>query len=489
MATSTDLEGARRVLRVVLLAPLFVGSLASCRSATNPDDAEPVQLELLSGDQQPAFAGAELTQPLAVRVTRAGKPERDLAVRWRIPQGGGAVSEPMSRTDTAGVAVTRVTMPIDGAQTLVLAEVEHAAVTFRFHPTLGWMSVGAGYGHTCALSTTGQAYCWGRNSRGQVGDGSETERPTPVRVSWGLEFTALAVGWFHSCGLRPGGEAYCWGDNGRGQLGVGDVALRQTPARVATQERFQAIAAGYLHTCGVTLTGSLLCWGANDHQALGQPGLATRCPNSPDVCALVPTRVETATTFARVAAGEFHTCAVAADGAGHCWGFNGDGELGTGGGLGTSPALPQAVAGGLRFAAIAAHSRHSCALGTDRTAWCWGRNATGETGQDRHFRTLAPQRVGSASFASISTGNTYSCGVLVTAVAACWGSQSGGEGDFKIPTPIPGLTDVSGVSVGFAHACAVAASQVWCWGDNGSHQLGVPSPPDSPTPLRVVFPP
>ena len=84
---------------------------------------------------------------------------------------------------------------------------------------------------------------------------------------------------------------------------------------------------------------------------------------------------------------------------------------------------------------------------------------------------------------------TDACRVLLASVAACWGTQDGADGDFQVPRPIGGITDVRLVSVGFAHACALAAFQVWCWGDNGSHQLGVPTPQQTATPVRVVFPP
>jgi alpha-tubulin suppressor-like RCC1 family protein len=429
-------------------------------------------VELMSGDQQLAFAGEELKEPLAVRVTRGGVPVPHLGVRWRIIEGGGAIDEPLSHTDSAGLASVRVIMPLEGTQVLVLAEAEGSSATFRLYPTRVFSFVGAGYGHTCALSTTGHAYCWGRNDKAQLGDGSETERTTPVPVRLGLQFEVLAVGWFHTCGLVQSGQLFCWGDNGSGQLGVGDLFLRHAPTPVASEERFVAVSAGYLHTCGITLDGTLLCWGADDHAQSGLPRMA-----------------EGATAFTRVAAGEFHSCALALDGAAYCWGFNGDGELGTGAAFGTTEALPQAVAGGLQFTDIVAHSRHTCALATDGTAYCWGRNGTGETGQDRFFRTRTPLPVSSALFQLISTGDVYSCGVQVTSVAACWGSQAGEDGDFKVPSAIAGLADVSLVSVGFAHTCAVAAFQIWCWGDNSSRQLGVPTSQGSLTPVRVVFPP
>ena len=90
--------------------------------------------------------------------------------------------------------------------------------------------------HSCALSTTGAAYCWGANTVGQLGDGTQTDRNVPTAVSMpvGVTFTAISAGQDHSCGLTAQGAIYCWGWNTNGQLGDGTtVSPRLTPVRVA----------------------------------------------------------------------------------------------------------------------------------------------------------------------------------------------------------------------------------------------------------------
>lgn len=95
-------------------------------------------------------------------------------------------------------------------------------------PAVGWQG---GVAHTCALTESGQAYCWGWNGAGQLGDGTAVDRHTPVAVSGGLSFTAIAPGSSHTCAIR-GGSVSCWGGNAEGQLGIGTLSESWTPAPV-----------------------------------------------------------------------------------------------------------------------------------------------------------------------------------------------------------------------------------------------------------------
>jgi hypothetical protein len=135
----------------------------------------------------------------------------------------------------------------------------------------GWFApVVLGESHTCARARAGGAYCWGRNDAGQLGDGSNVDRSTPVAISGGIAFTSLVAGVVHTCGLTAAGSAYCWGSNADGQLGIGTIGgSASTPQLVVGGRTFVSIAVGDHHSCGVIANGLAYCWGRNDHGQLG----------------------------------------------------------------------------------------------------------------------------------------------------------------------------------------------------------------------------
>ena len=102
----------------------------------------------------------------------------------------------------------------------------------NLEPLTNVQQVAAGENHTCALLNSGEVYCWGRNDSGQLGDGTTSERLTPVAVSELSGVTAITAGYSHTCALLIGGEVRCWGYNGRGQLGDGTATFRPFPAPV-----------------------------------------------------------------------------------------------------------------------------------------------------------------------------------------------------------------------------------------------------------------
>jgi alpha-tubulin suppressor-like RCC1 family protein len=83
------------------------------------------------------------------------------------------------------------------------------------------------------VTTANVAYCWGRNDLGQLGDGTRTQRLTPIAVAGGRFFRQVSAGTGHTCGVTPADRAFCWGSNQFGQLGDGTRNIRLTPVAVA----------------------------------------------------------------------------------------------------------------------------------------------------------------------------------------------------------------------------------------------------------------
>ena len=95
------------------------------------------------------------------------------------------------------------------------------------------IGLGVGGNSSCLVANTGRAWCWGLNMYGQLGDGTLTERRTPVEVQSAFNFTAITVGGNHACGIADDGRTYCWGLNAWGQLGNGSTnGLDGNPAPV-----------------------------------------------------------------------------------------------------------------------------------------------------------------------------------------------------------------------------------------------------------------
>src|SRR5262249_49919374 len=154
-------------------------------------------------------------------------------------------------------------------------------------------------------------YCWGSNSKGQLGDNSVINRTAPVAVATGMKFTTIDAGPEHTCGLTDAGAAYCWGRNDRGQLGDSTTTARTSPVAVTGSLVFIMITAGgssWGSTCALTTNGEAYCWGEN---ATGQLGLGTVADGAAHA---VPAPVSGGLTFAALSAGGGHVCGLTAAG-------------------------------------------------------------------------------------------------------------------------------------------------------------------------------
>ena len=367
---------------------------------------------------------------------------------------------------------------------------------------LAFASVAAGGAHTCALTSSGAAYCWGRGESGQLGIASPSGlcpiddqvfpcRLIPVAVQGGLVFTALDAGGEHACGLTGAGSAYCWGRNNAGQLGDNSNTNRSGPVAVAGGLTFVSLSTGALHSCGLTAQGAAYCWGANSRGQLGDGSTTNRS---------VPVAVTGGQSFEKITAGGFnfgHTCAVTSAGQAYCWGDNGEGQLGLGTADQAAHSTPAPVSGVVVFASLSAGlGSHTCGLTSTGSAFCWGANAFGALGDGTTTSRFSPVPVsGGLVFAQIIAGGFigHTCGVTTAGKAYCWGeNEVGAIGDGTlldplIPSAVAGGHSFSRLDAGFRHTCGrTTAGSLYCWGSNRAGQLGVNSVAIQIAPARVV---
>jgi alpha-tubulin suppressor-like RCC1 family protein len=385
------------------------------------------------------------------------------------------------------LVVTAAVRDLDGD---ALEEQVRVAFTTAASGTFSIVQISAGWGHTCAVTLDGTGYCWGVNLYGSLGTGTQyvgSNSGTPRAVAGGLSFAQVTAGGSRTCGVTGDGQAYCWGWNIDGTLGDGTEVDRAVPTPVAGGLRFAQVSTGKAlvsaHTSAVTPDDIAYCW-----PSCGFGGVEG-VPSG--LVQFEPIRFEGELRFGQVSAGTGHSCGVATDGRAYCWGSNffgqfGDGTIDTEGPRGPSP-----VAGDLLFKEVTAGSGHTCGVTTDGVAYCWGLNEAGQLGDGTTDRRLTPTPVaGGLRFAELSAGDFHSCGVTTDGVGYCWGHNGAQFGDGRLgdgttvdrltPTPVAGGLRFALVSAGSSHTCGVTTDHVaYCWGFNGGGQLGYGTPTPS----------
>jgi len=190
--------------------------------------------------------------------------------------------------------------------------------------TLQFRQISAGAEHTCGITTSDDLYCWGANDDGQLGNGTtEPSVLAPSRVDIMGPLTSVSAGGGHTCATTTSRQAYCWGSNEAGQLGSPAAGVRSpTPTLVSGGISFATIAAGASHTCAATYERRGYCWGANEFGQIGNAEIDSGAHTVPD-------SIRTYLNFFEISPGLHHTCANSND-LGFCWGANGFGQVGNG---------------------------------------------------------------------------------------------------------------------------------------------------------------
>eukprot|EP00900_Chrysochromulina_parva_P014055 jgi/Chrpa1/22650/Chrysochromulina_OHIO_Genome00026605-RA len=349
-----------------------------------------------------------------------------------------------------------------------------------------------GDSNTCAYVTAFK--CWGTNSEGQLGDGTEgtgaDNRYTPTTINVGGTVGLLTLGSGHACAYVTAGAGAlkCWGWNDSGQLGDGTKTDRRTPTTIDVGGPVGLLALGGQHTCAYVTAGAgaLKCWGLNYY---GQLGDGTKTSYR-----LVPTTINVGGPVGLLALGNDHTCAYVTVGAGalRCWGLNGYGQLGDG--TTTSYRLiPTTIDVGGPVGLLALGGQHTCAYVTAGAGAlkCWGLNYYGQLGDgtttDRRTPTTidvgGPVGLLALGGQQLGKHQGHTCAYVTAGAGAlkCWGLNNYGQlgdgttTDRYTPTTINVGGPVGMLALGGQHTCAyltVGAGALKCWGLNNYGQLG-----------------
>ena len=475
---------------------------------SNPDGAATSQAAVLN--VSPMVALPTITsQPINVTVAPgvdAGFSVRasgtSLTYQWQRSNDGGTTWSDLAGQTNASVLLTAVQLADSGAHLRVqvasaAGAVASAAALLTVVPTPPPPSgsgspVAAGYDFSAIAVNPGSGLSWGGFDHLGVCNGAANRlAPGPLPL---VNAIAVAAGAGHGGAIDDQGRAWVWGGNSFGQLGTGSLSPACALTQNAFGSRYQALSLGGDHSLWLRTDGRIEAAGYNGTGALGQPSSVYLSQS----LLVVPGNA----TYTAVAAGNFFSLAVRADGTLWVWGSNGRGQYGTAPATdGVHRHTPVQVAGlpvGLR--AVAAGSAHALALDNTGQVWAWGETSNGKLGIGSTSASWAPPtRVAlSGNFIAIACGAEFSLALRDDGVLYVWGIDETGQlgqgrnlGMSNLPLVVPGLPPIKAMDGGWGLGHTLAAGRdgsLWAWGRNDAGQLGDGTRVDRNTPVRVLPP-
>jgi len=381
------------------------------------------------------------------------------------------------------------------------------------------IGISVGECHSIALKNNGTVWSWGGNGGGQLGDGTYRDRSRPVQVVNSIDPTGfltdvikIATGtsyWLnqggHNIALRRDNTVWSWGYNFNGQIGDGDTISRSAPVKVADTldqtgylTNVVAIAAGDWHSLAVKNDGTVWGWGANAYGQLGDGTNASR---------LTVVQTQNLSEIVQVAAGQYHSMALTQQGTLWAWGGNGSGQLGDGT-RGVNRYTPVQVLNSTdgfltSVSEISVGDNHSLVLKTDGTVWAWGKNTSGQLGNNGTADQILPVQVIDPNdltgylkeVIAIAAGQNFSVALKADGSVWTWGYNNWnqlGDGMTEnrlIPYQVLAISDVTYIAAGNGHVLVVKADGVvWGWGGNWLGQLGDGTTEQRATPVQTLAP-
>jgi alpha-tubulin suppressor-like RCC1 family protein len=337
-----------------------------------------------------------------------------------------------------------------------------------------------------ALRANGEAWVWGENSTyGQLGDGTVTDKSSPVQVIGSHDFIKIDMGEHHSVGIKSTGAAWSWGRATSGQLGDNTATSKSSPVAVVGSHSFIDVVTGDDFSLGLKADGTAWSWGEGSAGELGDNSATDKSS---------PVIVVGSHSFSSISAGAGHAGGIKmSDGSAWLWGVGTNGRLGDN--SATTKSSPVAVVGSHSFMEISAGGDFSMALKSTGAAWAWGEAGKGQLGDNSATDKSSPVIVvGSHAFTQIAAGTDFALGLKSNGEVWSWGEGSLGQlgdntkTDKSSPVAVVGSHSFTKITAGQYHAMARKANgEVWAWGLNTSGQLGDNTVIAKSSPVQVVM--
>lgn len=379
-----------------------------------------------------------------------------------------------------------------------------------------WKEVASGEHHTCGIASDDNAYCWGLNDEGQLGNGTTVSINSPVAVVNdgalnGLKLKSIKAAGGHTCALASDSKVYCWGAQTYGRLGNGQttgnstapVAVSQGDLPVGAIIQSLSTSTNSYNTCAIADNGNGYCWGANWN---GQLGINVLGGTQSVPRQIYKNGSLNNQSLKTVSVGGDSSCAIAVDNKAYCWGDGSEGQMGNGTNINDNIAPVLVTLGGRTVKHISVGMHSACIVASDNNGYCWGLNSRGGIGDGTIENKSTPTQVvntgilNGLTLKSIEVGGSHSCAIASDNNAYCWGYGSNGQlgNDDNTTSYVPVAVDrskafigliVKTIQLGEFHTCAIASDEkMYCWGYNDYGQTSIDEYliSETPKPIRVI---
>ncbi|MQP53311.1 T9SS type A sorting domain-containing protein [Flavobacterium sp. LMO9] len=335
-----------------------------------------------------------------------------------------------------------------------------------------WNQISAGYEHSAGIKSDGTLWTWGKNTNGQLGDGTLVNKPNPTQIGTDADWTMVSASYSHTVALKSNGTMWSWGTSS-GQVANFSSTLL-VPTQIGTDADWTYINTSSNLTFAIKSNGELWTWGSDNYGRIGRVNNAA-----------LPAKVITTGGQIWVEAGgsATHSVGLKSDGTIWAWGNGADGRLGNS--SFTSQVIPVQVGTDTNWKSIKAGADYSIAVKTTGTLWAWGKNDLGQLGTGSLASPIIyPVQIGSlATWDKISAGDNHNLGIKTDGSLWSWGSNGFGQLGtnntvmYTFPIQVGVLYNWTNVEAGFLHSSAlnnygIGSDWAWTWGNNGSGRLG-----------------